>query len=98
MRPVSPVFPDREVEEKVYVKDGCEDLPVFIDKDGGGTSRWLLTPEEIAQIAAQGFIYVHQLVARFGVQPIWLGVDPPVVFDGQEKSIDSVLEADTIGE
>lgn len=96
MKPVSPVLPQYDLTESTLSKPGCEDLPVVMDTDGGATSRWLLTPEDIARVVEQGFIYVHQRNAANGVQPIWLGVDPPIVPAEEAENFDSVLNADEI--
>lgn len=74
---------------------GHQDLPVIMDEQGGATSRWLFTPEELEQIASQGFIYVRQLGARDGVQPIYISTDPPIVpIDDAPR--DDVLETGAI--
>lgn len=95
MKPVSPVLPGHEAQETKFVGPGHNDLPVIMDREGGATSRWLLTPEEVEQVARQGYIYVHQIGAQDGVQPIHIGVDPPITFDVEEHR-DPVLESDVI--
>lgn len=95
MRPVSPVLPAHDAEEATFVGKGHEDLPVILDNDGAATSRWLLTAEEIEQVVRQGYIYVRQLGAKNGVQPIQLSVEPPIVVDDGDHT-DPVLEQDEI--
>jgi hypothetical protein len=95
MKPVSPVFPERDANETFFVKESHQDLPAFVDEQNGVITRWLVSPEEIEQIKRQGYIYVRQQTDGNGVQPIWIGVDCPLQFSEPAES-DSVLDADEL--
>ena len=96
--PVSPVLVDADLEERVMSKEGYADLPVIIDEQGGATSRWLLTPEEVERISRQGYLYVRQVGGAGGVQPIAISADPPIAPITIDSRTDDVLESEIVGD
>lgn len=69
-----------------YVGTGCLDLPVFREVDENGStiliSCWQLSPEEMAEVARTGRIYLH----------IWGGQQPPVYVNGHRPFVAKAVD------
>jgi hypothetical protein len=98
MIPVSPVLPEVDAPESTFSGPGYADLPHITDRDGGATSRWIFEEGELEQIVRQGYLFVRQLGATHGVQPIALSATSPIVVEGAASvEDDPILSAGEIG-
>ena len=83
MRPASPVFVDACLPEVVFAKDQPEYIPLpavrLIGDEGQIVTRWELSDDDRARIAAGASVYLS--VRTFGrpLQPVLLETTPPSV-------------------
>lgn len=93
MKPVSPVIPGVGVDlsEVVYAANQpqYQPLPAFRCVNGKILTRWELTPDEIALVAEQGYIYLAINTFNQPLQPVFLSVTPPDRIEYVEQPAES---------
>jgi len=70
MKPVSPIIPGVELSEVVYAADQSQyqPLPAFRCVNGKILTRWELTPDEIALVVENGYIFLGNYPFTVGTE------------------------------
>lgn len=87
MKPVSPVIPGKNFDETVFAKDQdeYENLPAIIAWPGVVLTRWKPTFFERIRLLFGGSIYLSAYTFGKPLQPVHLGVERPILEEGETK-------------